>query len=197
MRKEVIEQHLLLMLNQIYRLPNEAPRSARSVMMQWEVPAKLWPQYHEHYMVVSERVLTQNDEIVFLSHVVDAMPADMLLLGALHYIKQQLEFGKAEYSICPLVTDYFNSSLSCRVPSSKQLEAEQRMDKLFEAWPHFSGDINFPVPSARGWKALFFGTTPFFAYTNAMDKEAVWKGHYGSLRKDLLNYMIQQLEAQL
>lgn len=196
MRKEVIEQHLLLMLNDINELPDRSPRAARSAMMQWEVPARVWPQYHEHYMRVSEDVFTQSEEIMVLGEAVEAMSAEVLLLGALHYTKQQVEFGKARNALCGSVDRYLSDLLYKRA-ARKEDEISMLMSSLFRKWPHFSGDRSFPVPTALGWRYWISNNLPHTTYCNAAINETFWQGHYGSLRKDLLNYMIEQLEAQL
>lgn len=59
------------------------------------------------------------------------------------------------------------------------------------SWPKFSGDNNYPVPgtpwcSARDMYYVSFGNA-----------ELMWDGDYGALREELLNWLIDTLQAEL
>jgi hypothetical protein len=57
--------------------------------------------------------------------------------------------------------------------------------RLFRLWPKYSGDIVYPVPGGHE------------AFWSAVRYETTWSGEYGKLRKELLNFMIKQLEKEL
>lgn len=57
--------------------------------------------------------------------------------------------------------------------------------RLFKLWPKFSGHSVYPVPG---------GYTDFW---RAAGTRRMWSGEYGNLRKELLNFMIEQLEKEL
>lgn len=57
--------------------------------------------------------------------------------------------------------------------------------RLFKLWPKFSGQSVFPVPGG------------FTAFCRAAGTKYMWSGEYGQLRKELLNFMIEQLEKEL
>jgi hypothetical protein len=66
--------------------------------------------------------------------------------------------------------------------------SEELLHELFETWPKFSGDIEYPIPYLDG------EMTPRQAYKNI---ENLWKGPYGDLRKELLDHCINELEGEL
>ena len=57
--------------------------------------------------------------------------------------------------------------------------------RLFRLWPKYSVDIVYPVPGGH------------VAYRSAAGTKFMWSGEYGKLRKELLNFMIEQLEKEL
>ena len=57
--------------------------------------------------------------------------------------------------------------------------------RLFRLWSKYSGDIVYPVPGGHE------------AFWSAVKYKATWSGEYGKLRKELLNFMIKQLEKEL
>lgn len=57
--------------------------------------------------------------------------------------------------------------------------------RLFRLWPKYSGDVVYPIPGS------------YQAYRFAKKYGSMWSGEYGKLRKELLNFMIEQLEKEL
>ncbi len=57
--------------------------------------------------------------------------------------------------------------------------------RLFRLWPKYSGSIDYPIPGS--YQAFWF----------AQKYGSMWSGEYGKLRKELLNFMIEQLEKEL
>jgi len=65
--------------------------------------------------------------------------------------------------------------------------SEDLLHELFETWPKFSGDIEYPVPSDLEDESP----------RNAYDMRAnLWVGAYGDLRKELLDHCINELEGE-
>lgn len=60
--------------------------------------------------------------------------------------------------------------------------------KLGSEWEHFSGDVTYPVPDPDG----VFNSQDIFEDIDVN----MWEGEYGALRKDLLNFMISELEKE-
>lgn len=87
----------------------------------------------------------------------------------------------------------------------------QQMKQLWKSWPHFSGDDTYPVPcdypfpaewecmgdikERHDWDEDNYNPThiPELAYEHCPH---LWEGAYGAKRMELLNWMIEQLEAQ-
>lgn len=68
--------------------------------------------------------------------------------------------------------------------------AVRELQLLFRAWPEFSGDIDYPVPSP------FANRSPEQAYDHAGLRP--WgNGVYGKARRRLLEFCIATLESEL
>lgn len=69
-----------------------------------------------------------------------------------------------------------------------ELSRESR--KLFIAWPNFSGNLSYPVPSD-------VGAGP--AYSHAIDEGTLWSKSslYGRMRHDLYKFMRQEVEFEI
>lgn len=64
---------------------------------------------------------------------------------------------------------------------------EEKLKQVFVKWPKFSGDIEYPVPSSTD------GCTPREQYDFT---DNVWEGDYGDLRKELLQFCIDELSKE-
>lgn len=62
---------------------------------------------------------------------------------------------------------------------------KKELKRLFALWPKFSGCAVYPVPGSG------------VAFSRAVSSKSLWSGEYGRLRKELLNFMIEQLEREL
>lgn len=62
-----------------------------------------------------------------------------------------------------------------------------KMDELFTSWPEYSGCETFPVPAPPG-------DLDYAQVYHSIENK--WVGEYGASRKRLLDYMIEQLEAE-
>jgi len=59
--------------------------------------------------------------------------------------------------------------------------------KIFKRWPKFSGNINYPVPAVYYYN-------PDIEYNNSSN---LWQGGYGDLRKELLQFCIDELSKEV
>ena len=73
----------------------------------------------------------------------------------------------------------------CRDRDDDTIDCNEELWRLFALWPKFSGRLVYPIPGA--------GAT----YWAAQAHRTMWSGEYGNLRKELLNFMIEQLEKEL
>jgi hypothetical protein len=64
------------------------------------------------------------------------------------------------------------------------------LKKYFVRWPKYSGHLYFPVPVPKIYK--HYG--PLTTYCYVSNK---WSGEYGELRKELLKFIINELEREL
>ena len=68
------------------------------------------------------------------------------------------------------------------------------IQQVAQKWPKWSGDIDYPVPcpSGMGIEELRAGVyTPMDAYHYFHN---LWQGAYGDLRRELLDFLINELE---
>lgn len=64
------------------------------------------------------------------------------------------------------------------------------VDIDWATWPKFSGSLMYPVPSN--------GNDPSTAFNNNIFcRKSMWEGEYGQNRMELLDWLIEQLEAKL
>lgn len=114
----------------------------------------------------------------------------MNLHEALKVVKKQVETDTVRpyYGICAaldqLELDVYGSAAYINAEDT----VAYQLKILFERWPKHSGTETYPVPSpdsTRSADAMFY---------YAMDKDAMWKGEYGALRKELLDFLIQETQ---
>lgn len=114
-----------------------------------------------------------------------------ILLEALKHVHQSPKNSQREWSfgICFYVLDCLHQ---LGVASSDLDIIEERMDKLFRIWPHYSGDLDYPVP---GEDSSLMSPREEFDY-HLDNNLSMWdkSTEYGQLRWDLLEFMIKELE---
>lgn len=66
---------------------------------------------------------------------------------------------------------------------------ESVLDAVFIKWPEYSGDVNFPVPASNGKGPLMAAS--------AWLRHDKWTGEYGESRRRLLQFLIEDLTAQV
>lgn len=107
-----------------------------------------------------------------------------ILLNALMAIKK--EPFEPHTGICPNI-DY----ATMNIPGTIDMFIQTVFKDIAQSWPKYSGDQHYPVP------ATFSDETPRTAYAFAYTHEGMWGGEYGTLRKELLDYAISELEKEL
>lgn len=74
--------------------------------------------------------------------------------------------------------------------------AEQEMHRLFALWPNYSGSHLYPVPDPDHPHGDDEFGAYWFAGRRYEGPGSVWTGEYGALRRELLDFMIAELEAR-
>lgn len=105
--------------------------------------------------------------------------AQKYMLGALKIIRDNGP-NHQRFGICSNVDAALISIGTQCTPSTDAV-----MYELFEKWPKFTGTPEFPVPHPH--------LTPAAAYA----EPDIWEGTYGDNRKELLNFMIAELEKDI
>lgn len=59
---------------------------------------------------------------------------------------------------------------------------------LFRKWPLFSGNLDYPVPAAGH---------PMDAFDDATGDGTMWEGEYGTLRLELLDFLISEYRSMM
>lgn len=95
------------------------------------------------------------------------------MLAALYRVKFS---AFKQHGICGELGLYYRGNAS---------EFREELWRLFALWPKFSSNLAYPIPGAGA------------AYLTAKACRTMWSGPYGDLRKELLNFMIEQLEKEL
>lgn len=108
----------------------------------------------------------------------------MTLHEMLVEIKRKVEAGEDKDSICFQLSDEAvkYSSNFCR-----NMRAE--LETLTEKWPMRSGDPSYPVPVPDPHEGADLARTAFWHHKRA---GALWKGQYGALRRQLLDWLIKE-----
>lgn len=109
-----------------------------------------------------------------------AVDQKQILLDALRVIKDTPP--AAALGICPNI-DY----ATLYVENCDDYAVQMLFKGHAKSWPLYSGDCNYPVPA----------TTDISASAAYYRADNMWKGEYGSLRKQLLDFVILALEKEL
>lgn len=117
------------------------------------------------------------------------------LLTVLHSIRENI--GKSKEGICNQIVDNYQS-----IKRASTLNAMYRIcQSIWITWKYYSGSIHFPVPAPV--KPSHTPDEPIML--NLQDGAALaafllsprWTGSYGELRRDLLNFLISEVEARI
>jgi len=78
-----------------------------------------------------------------------------------------------------------------QVVTQTEFHATPIMEELFERWPKYTGSIAYPICTNK----RIGGSDQ---YDNAKEKGTMWSNTpYGKARKELVNFMIEELEKEL
>jgi len=89
-----------------------------------------------------------------------------------------------DQGICCLFEDEFRISLRAMLMS--QTGNGLIMAELYSSWPHYSGDVCYPVPDPQGLKEP----------EEAFDTVIRWKGPFGTLRRSLCRHLASELRER-
>ena len=103
----------------------------------------------------------------------------MNLHEALKVVKEQVETGTvgSYLAICAAVE---------KLELDSFVSAADQLRPLFKRWPKYSGFDLYPVPSPDKTR------TNLEMFYDALAKDALWQGEYGALRKELLDFLIEE-----
>ncbi|ASD52151.1 hypothetical protein KNT64_gp199 [Pseudomonas phage PspYZU05] len=114
--------------------------------------------------------------------------AEKVLKSILIDIKERSPYFKdSESGICSLIVrlsplDFLKEQFGL-IDAHKIVNCTVSIfNEITTKWPKFSGDKGYPVPGTHGDSAEY-------AYYNCY----IWKGEYGDLRKELLDFAIEYL----
>lgn len=98
--------------------------------------------------------------------------------------KKEIEPEAGQYhGICEELSVFIFNFIPASPLHSNALKVELR--KAFESWPHFSGDIVYPVPPCKGFMCDDSDDSPY-AEIAFDDCDDCWADdEYGDLRRDL------------
>lgn len=144
----------------------------------------------------------------FLAEQINAKDMSKALIAKLTNISLKevladVEAGKDTKNICRAVEMKFyemmNISMAVNISYTlKEIYATpigQSLWKYFSEWEHYSGDPFYPVPGSSKDKSRDFARKSFTLAYPHKGGLGFWAGEYGSLRKDLLLFLIKSTEA--
>lgn len=110
-------------------------------------------------------------------------PLNEMLLDALLCIKQVPRSERRNRGLCAecvyMVRDQYSPP-----------EVYDRLYSLFQLWPKFSGQDDYPIPDPDGKEA------PDDIFNRTYSQNIQWYGPYGDLRVELLDFLIEVLTEQ-
>lgn len=114
------------------------------------------------------------------------MKRNEILQAALRDLRGRIEAGEhPRGSICTECEEFIELKLN-RCPDDPMLALES----LAATWPKASENNCFVVPSDKP------GERPMAAFYRHQKDNALWRGEYGDLRKELLAYLVAQVDAR-
>lgn len=103
--------------------------------------------------------------------------------------------------ICAALDDYMWEIGSRSYAFVVRARLRARFRQLYMLWPHYSGDEYYPVPSAQvgvDAEGMYDRSAGFLEPGDGIYQGGgFWRGEYGRLRKNLLDFTIAHLEQSL
>lgn len=114
----------------------------------------------------------------------------MDLHETLKIVKLRVETStvKPYNSICAALDQLELDAYGRTASSNTEGTVAHQLKTLFERWPKYSGTETYPVPSPDSTRSA----DSMFYY--ALDMDGMWTGPYGNLRKELLDFLIQETQ---
>ena len=113
-------------------------------------------------------------------------------LNILRRIRDDEKLQDASLGICPIVQRIMEREGGMEPNSFGSVQ--KMLKEIFREWDCHSGDDLYPVPSPR---ASDKKEAAYAFYRSAYAFGNMWRGPYGALRRDLLNFTIAYLERRL
>ena len=111
-------------------------------------------------------------------------------LNILRRIRDDEKLQDASLGICPIVQRIMEAEGGMEPNSFGSVQKMQKMLKeIFREWDCHSGDDLYPVPGDP--------ESACTSYKLAYESGNMWRGPYGELRRNLLNFTIAYLERRL
>ena len=113
-------------------------------------------------------------------------------LNILRRIRDDEKLQDASLGICPIVQRMMEEEGGMEPNSFGSVQ--KMLTEIFREWGSYSGDDLYPVPNPCKPKRSDMAYT---CYSRAYEAGNMWRGPYGALRRDLLNFTIAYLEKRL
>lgn len=104
-----------------------------------------------------------------------------MLLDALLCVKQVPRGQRRNLGLC-------QDCIKFCFPHYGMQAVTDRLHILFQLWPKFSGQEDFPIPDPSGKE------DPYDIFSRTYSQENQWYGPYGDLRVELLDFLIEILK---
>lgn len=118
----------------------------------------------------------------------DKVVPEVVLHNALIDLKNRVKNNeKIDFGICLNVEHYVYKAQNIEFPAGVYRYVHQVMCDLFRMWPKYSGVVDYPVPDPERDRDI----DPEDMFWETKD---YWVGEYGVLRKELLDFMINEIE---
>lgn len=108
-------------------------------------------------------------------------------LNILRRIRDDVKLQDASLGICPIVQRIMESEGGMEPNSFGSVQ--KMLKEIFREWDSHSGDDLYPVPGGP--------ESAYTSYILAYEFGGMWRGPYGELRRNLLNFTIAYLERRI
>lgn len=113
-------------------------------------------------------------------------------LNILRRIRDDESLQDARLGICPIVQRIMEEEGGMEPNTFGSVQ--KMLKEMFREWDCYSGDELYPVPNPRNPNDH---NSAYPCYIRAYEAGNMWRGSYGELRRNLLNFAIGYLEKRL